>query len=419
MKEFLRKEKNILWILIIAFMLRFIWVWLIKAHPVSDFKLMYDTGEAVAKGNFTGFHGHNYFARFPHDSISVLYFALLFKINKYPLFLLKFLNCIYGTISIYLIYKIGIRIYDKKLGIVTAILLTCFPPFILYTAEAMAENMAIPLFLYSVLLFIKFIQEDSYLILILSGIFLGIGDLFRPVGEVFVIAYIVYYLINLFLYKRNKLKSSIFKIIILVMTFILPTILISNILVNRKILENQLWNPVEPTIVTVLIGTNFKTIGAWNEEDSTLPQEYNYNKELIEKASREKIVERFKEHTPLEIIKFYGEKLGLQWGFGDFGACGWVINNNKTMEITNIFANIMMVISWIYYLILLIFSFIGIKKLKNKFNLGIVFFIIVLLGFIGFYMITERQSRYAFIIAWIFPILASWGIIDKLKFKKN
>ncbi|WP_297633321.1 glycosyltransferase family 39 protein [uncultured Clostridium sp.] len=415
MKKYLKKEKTIIYILIVTFILRIIWICTIKAYPVSDFKLIYDTGQKVASGNFTGFYGHNYFERFPHDSITVLYFALLFKISKYPLFLLKFLNCIYGTASVYLIYKIGIRIYNKKLGVITAILLTCFPPFIIYTAEAMAENMAIPLFLYSILLFIRFVQEDNSLILILSGIFLGLGDLFRPVGEVVIIAYIIYYLANVFLYKRGKIKTSIIKIVILIITFILPTICISNILVNKKILENQLWNPGEPTIVTVLIGTNFNTIGAWNKEDSAIPKDYDYNKVLIEKASREKIIRRFKNHTPLEIIKFYGEKIGLQWGIGDFGACGWVINNNEPIVATDNFAIVMTVISWIYYLILLIFSIIGIKNLKNKFNLEILFFIIILLGFIGFYMITERQSRYAFVIAWIFPILAAWGIVDRVR----
>lgn len=437
MEKILENKKTIIYILVVAFILRIIWIFSIKTQPISDFKLMYETGRAVANGNFSGFHGNSYFARFPHDSITVLYFAGLFKISSNPLILIKILNCIYETISVYLIYRIGIKIFNYKLGNIIAALLCIFPPFIFYTSETMAENMAIPLFLGSVLLFICFINNKKIITLIFSGILLSLGDLFRPVGIVFLIAYIIYYILDLIIYKKEKIKKSIIKISILIIVFILPTIVVSNILVYNKILQNQIWKPLEPTIITILVGTNYNTIGAWNAPDASLAENNNYNKEVISKIVKKEMTERFEEHTPVDILEFYAKKLALQWGFGDFGACGWTINYNKWMQgstqITNtkniidegisvfennIVASLLMIVSWIYYFILLFFSIKGIMALKRKFNLAIVFFIILLLGFIGFYLLTERQSRYAFIIAWDFVILAGYGILDKINNKK-
>ncbi|WP_297633261.1 glycosyltransferase family 39 protein [uncultured Clostridium sp.] len=437
MEKILENKKTIVYILVVAFILRIIWIFAIKTQPISDFKLMYETGRAVANGNFSGFHGNSYFARFPHDSITVLYFASLFKISSTPLILIKILNCIYETISVYLIYRIGIKISNYKLGNIIAALLCIFPPFIFYTSETMAENMAIPLFLGSVLLFLGFINNKKIKPLIYSGILLSLGDLFRPVGIVFLIAYIIYYILDLIIYKKEKIKKSIVKIITLIIVFILPTVVVSNLLVYNKILQNQIWKPLEPTIITILVGTNYNTIGAWNAPDASLAENNNYNKEAISKIVKKEMTERFEEHTPVDILEFYAKKLVLQWGFGDFGACGWTINYNKWMQgstqITNtkniidegisifennIVASLLMIVSWIYYFILLFFSVKGIMALKRKFNLAIVFFIILLLGFIGFYLLTERQSRYAFIIAWDFVILAGYGMLDKINNKK-
>ena len=87
--KFLDHKKSLLYILLIAFIIRLIWIVTVKTLPTSDFKLMYETGRIVSNGNFSAFYGHNYFALFPHDSITVLYFSLFFKFLGNPLFLIK------------------------------------------------------------------------------------------------------------------------------------------------------------------------------------------------------------------------------------------------------------------------------------------------------------------------------------------
>ena len=75
-KKNLKKSKKIIYILLLAFIIRMVWIFLVNTLPTSDFKLMYDTGIEVANGNYSSFYENNYFARFPHDTATVMYISL-------------------------------------------------------------------------------------------------------------------------------------------------------------------------------------------------------------------------------------------------------------------------------------------------------------------------------------------------------
>ncbi len=421
--DFLKKPKSLIYIISLAFIIRLLWILIVKTVPTSDFKLMYDTSQFVANGNYSSFYGHNYFALFPHDSITVLYFSLFFKVLTNPLFLVKFMNIIYETLSVYIIYLIGKNTYNEKIGEISAILMAFFPPFIMYCSETMAENMAIPLFLISIYLFIKYIDNDSIFILFLSGIFLSLGDLFRPVGIVFFIAYIIYYVIKKVILEKKKYLVKFSCVIILIIGCLLPTVIISNTLASSGIIENQLWSAGEPAIMTILKGTNVESIGAWTESDSALPKECNYNKELITKKAIERIEDTFKTHTPLQIIEFYCKKIFLQWGIGDFGAYEWTVATNPgvllSLDALAILTPIVYILISLYYIFLIILSIRGLFNLRVQRNSKLMFYYLILLGFIGFYLLTERQARYAFVCCWLFILTASNAFCTAKKTNKK
>ena len=54
--KFLDHKKSLLYILLIAFIIRLIWIVTVKTLPTSDFKLMYETGRIVSNGNFSAFY---------------------------------------------------------------------------------------------------------------------------------------------------------------------------------------------------------------------------------------------------------------------------------------------------------------------------------------------------------------------------
>ena len=117
----------------------------------------------------------------------------------------------------------------------------------------------------------------------------------------------------------------------LIAGYLLPTVIISNILVDNKILENQIWDP------------------------------------------------------------------------------GVALSYKDTIILTPI-VYILISIYYIFLITLCIKSLIGLKEKRNS---KLMFYYLILLGFIGFYMLTERQSRYAFVCSWLIILIASGAFYKK------
>lgn len=392
---------NNLWIiLLIAFTLRLLWIIVVPTIPSSDFNLMYEYAGVASQGEFYGFKGTSYFARFAHDIITVLYFSLFYKFTSNPLWWVKFFNVIFSTLSVYFIYLLLKELFNKNRAVLGALLLALYPPYIMFTSETMSENMAIPFYILSIYLFIKTLKsEKKHWLLLVSGICLSLGNMFRMVGLIVIIAYGVY----LFIYKGfNKgIKSTS----LLIIGFILPMYITSTLLISSGITEAHIWQSKESNITSILKGTNFKYYGRWNPEDAQLPIDYNHDSEKIEAASKAIIKERFQKASAGEIGTFYLTKLILQWSIGDFDAVTWTVESSVPTSFTNFLMKnkrFLELICSIYFIMLLILS---LKKvLLNKVPEEINFFYILLGGFVLLYLITEVQSRYSFIIGWIFII---------------
>ncbi len=413
--DFLINTNSIIYILLTAFILRFIWIILVPTSPSSDFALMYNTAKSVSLGDFSSFFGNNYFARFTHDTIPVLYFSMFLKLFTNSLFAIKVINVILSTFSVYMIYKLCSQIYGELLGKLGALILTLFPPFIMYCSETMAENMAIPLFICSLYFFIKYMDKNKLYMLILSGLFLSFGDLFRPVGIIFLIAYILYYI---FKQKFHKL----YIILILIISMILPIFLISKTLVSNNVIGNQLWNPKESVITSILKGTNMTSLGAWNEEDSMLPAKYNYDKNKINEEAFNIISNRFKNSSPFEILSFYVKKVFMQWGIGDFGSYEWTVTSSPTkgglIPLLTMLSPLILIYCYIFYICLIVLSIKGIFKLKFQKNKSLLLCYLIFVGFVAFYLITERQARYSFVCCWLLVIFTLNGLITPKAYNK-
>lgn len=406
-------EKNILvHILILAFALRLLWVLLVPTKPTSDFALMYNSAASVAQGNYTDFHGTSYFARFAHNTIAILYYSIFYNFTNNPLFILKILNVFFQTLAVFAMYLLINELYkDKKIARYGAFFMAIFPPFIMYCSQVVSENMAIPFYIFSIYYFFKSLHtEKSYLFPILAGILLSIGNLFRMVGAVFVIAYLMYTLF--YMGYKNLVKKGI----PLVMGFILPLYLISTILLSNNITDTQLWKSKEPYHTSILKGTNIEALGRWNPEDAVLPDKYNYDPELVKEASKNIIKERLTS-TPINaLIPFYVKKLVFQWGMGDYGAYGWTVPVSDSNTITNFLNSNSLLVMIICNIMLLIVLLRILKKTINKNSVKDFdyFFIILFAGYVLLYLITEMQSRYSFIVCWLFlPISLSYSSKEK------
>lgn len=395
-------KKLLLYIIITAFALRLLWIIIVPTKPISDFKTMYEYAGFVSQGDYSGFHGYAYFARFAHDTITVLYFSLFYKILDNPLFLVKFFNVLFQTAAVYGMYLTVRELLDKKRALISAFVLALFPPFIMYTSQTISENMAVPFYIFSTYLFIAVMKgRKNSLYLLLSGAALSIANMFRMVGAVFIVAYIMYNLI----YKsfRKGIKNSA----LVVIGFVLPLYLVSQALLSANITETHLWKSKEPSITSILKGTNIEHHGMFNQEDSDLPIKLNHDPEKIKEASKKIIIQRLTTTPAPKLLFHYVKKLAMQWGTGDFRAYVWV--TDETFG-NNIFKNISFEVSFFTQLIYLAILVRIFKALLNNDYIEVEemsFFYILFGGFVLLFLITEFQERYAFIVSWLFVIFTT------------
>ena len=287
LQKLLDVKNLIIFVMLTSFIIRILWITLTQTMPVSDFAIMYNSGKEVFSGNLSGLHGVNYFARFPHDTITVLYYSLFYNFNEDPIFLVKLFNVFFSTLSVFIMYCIVKQLFGYKSAIVSAIILSLFPPFVMYNSQMLSENMAMPFYLTSIYFFIKYIKNMSqHRWIIFSGLALSAANMFRMVGVIFLIAYIMY----LIVYK--DIKSSLKPIPIVIIMFILPLYITSTLLLSNRIIESHLWQPKETALTSVLKGTNLESFGFWNKEDSDISSKYNYDYTRVKEESIKIIKER-------------------------------------------------------------------------------------------------------------------------------
>ena len=202
-------SKKLLFIILLSvgLIFRVLWFLNLDSIPIGDFNRMFICAGEFLDGSNYMFRGTSYFARFPHMTATVLYFAIIRNFFSNPLIAIRIINIVLSMFNIILIYMISKEIFkDEKKSFWVLLISALYPPMILYSNVYCSENLAMPLLLLSVLMFFKSINnKQNLLYLCLSGIFLSLSHLFRPNGYVFIIAYIMY----LFLYFKENITVKL------------------------------------------------------------------------------------------------------------------------------------------------------------------------------------------------------------------
>lgn len=409
-KSDISDKKKIVLVMIWALVIRTLWLLNVNSVPNSDYKTMYSAAENFLAGDMSMFWGNSYIARFPHLTIMVLYMA--FMRDMFPienLLAMKGINLFFGVAVILLIYLIIKKIFNnKKYALYAAIIASIFPPLVTYTAVFCTENIAIPFYLLSIYIFILAMKDKSNCwLLSLCSIFLAIGNLFRMVALVVLVAYLIY----IILYKQDKLRIKVRNILVIGISYGVIIFTVSGMLQTLHITEYPLWRGSEPGITNILKGTNYESAGAWNPEDAALPELYNYDYDKIEEKSREIIVYRLTSTPPLKLLGFYMEKFVRQWNQGDLEGIFWAEQDVPENEIIIDFGGGGAGALQFIYVVVMGLTLIGLfnrKKIDDKPEIKL--FYLLLCGYGLMYLITECQSRYAYIVCWLFIILSVVGI---------
>ena len=165
-------------VLLLAFVLRLLWIVLVNSHPVSDFACydMYGVYLANGKGYIDSGSPTAYWAIGYPAFLGILYY-----IFGHTLFIAKFANVAMAIGVLILSYVISSKLFQSSyIGKWTLLLLAFYPNHIAYTSLLSAEI----LFLFLLLLgfLILQISGSKMKLVSLSGIVFGLACLVKPVG---------------------------------------------------------------------------------------------------------------------------------------------------------------------------------------------------------------------------------------------
>lgn len=390
----IRHKYKIVGILIMALILRLAWIFTVNTMPVSDFGTMYESAKSILMGNFESLKNYEYLARFPHLIPMTFYIAGVIKIfPANALLALKILNAFFSTLSVYLLYKLSDDfIRSEKMKLFVLLIGAVFPAFITYTSVLCTENLAIPLYLITMLEFFK-AKDVGKKYFFVVGVFLYFSNLFRGVAVVFLIAFIIYLFLN---NQKNKYSTML----VLIIGYFITAVFVSGVLLKFGVIERPLWDGAEPSYATLLLkGSNFESNGTWNIEDAMFVEEHLTNDNLSELCF-EKVKARIQSKSCKELFEFYFGKFISQWMIGDCSGTYWAYTGaNISFEYIVPFG-----FQYIYTIVVLL-SIVGIFKKGNNSLICVILF-----GFMLLFTIIETQSRYSYIIIFSFIILAVQGI---------
>ncbi|HOM27026.1 MAG TPA: glycosyltransferase family 39 protein [bacterium] len=126
----------------------------------------------------------------------------IFTLLKINLTGIRIIQTLISTFTIYLIYNIGKETFNKKIGLWSGWISAFYPYFIFYNGFILTETFFIFFTVLSIFFLIKIVERNGKKSF-LTGIFMGISGLTRPIFQL----YFPVSLIHIFFLKENFVKK--------------------------------------------------------------------------------------------------------------------------------------------------------------------------------------------------------------------
>ena len=396
MKEFFKKYSLIIFLFLLAFILRLIYVLIADTPIISDFKTMYDASLELLNGTHN-YLNTTYFQLWGYQTGHVFYQYLLLKIWNSITFL-EIMNSFISSISVIFIYLICKKITSNKSSKIISILYALFPYSIFLNSVLTNQQLPLLLSLISIYLLIgidyhKYIKRS-----IIIGILLGISNILRSEGIIFIISILVY---SLFQFRTKDFKKIMISFIIILSSYLCIYKGTSYLFQKTNISKNGLNNG--NTYWKFVAGLNVESDGMYTDLDASI---YSADKDKAKEETIKRIKDSYKH--PLLFIK----KEKILWFNSDlYWPLGHISNRNLYNGLNGI--NQLFIIT---FLVLSLFSIKDIIKIHSS---SFLIYMIILMYF-GVYLFIEVMPRYAYTPHAFLVLLSALGLDKIIKvFKKN
>ncbi len=405
------KLKNFpLFLFLFSLITRIVAILLVEIPIQSDYYIMYDAAISVIHGDFS-FGTSFYFSNWGYQLGHVFYQALMLKIFNSVLFL-KILNCVYSSVIVLFVYLLLKKMVSENSSRMMSLIysISLYPIYLNMTLS----NQQLSLMLTLIGIYFLFHKKNDWIHLLIVGLFIGLGNIERPEGIVYLLTIFIYYVFTL-----KDVKLILKNTAIVVICSLLITNLASFVLIKSGVSEIGLKNT--NSYWKFLLGFNYEYNGKNNPVDDQYGDSLEKEKEVL-----------FERITDVKRIPglFYN-KIRIQWLYSDLE---FSFNANHVSKISNKVMGIAMNYIKVINLLVIGLAFIGLlvqvrqKNLEKSLttnhstgniqhNIGL-FFMINLLVYFGVYLLIEVNARYYYNPQIAMILLAGLGL-DKLKFDKQ
>ena len=432
--------------LIASFIIQMVIIVIFPKLPTDDSNEVLSLALKMLYNNdYSSFQTGGYLYMFPFNFSTVLYIKILLSIFPNSYLILKIFNILFSLVTtsmIYLIYKeVNYRSKENDYGVL--IFAATYIPSLFMSNYIYNDIIAAAFLTTAVYFFVRFVKEKYIKYIIIASILLSIGNYFRGIGAIFLIAALIYVLLNT---KELGIKKAMISLCVMGLIFNIPgwtenIVLQATHVVNQSITKNS-----APISMWLNMGINKDKFGFWDDMQSynIYQVKAKYNKEKSTELFKKEIKNKFSNASFSDLVKMYYKKIIWIWTEGTYQIDTFGIGNVRIFKLnqkriiiqqpysyytfaTKLFkgnSKYRSGLFWILYVMnFLMYCFIFIRlinEMKVK-RFGEVFLILIILGFIAFYILWEIKSRYIYPVYPLLIILSYMGFKDSYDFvsKRN
>lgn len=414
--------------------------------PTDDSQTMLSLAlNMLYQKDYSSFQTGGYLFMFPFNFSTVLYLKTLLFLFPDNYLVLKIFNILFTlvtTLMIYLIYKeINYRSKANDYGVL--IFAAAYIPSLFMCNYIYNDIIATAFFTAAIYFLIRFVKEKSVRYIIISSVLLAIGGYFRSVGVIVLIAGFIYILLNI---KKIGIKKVTAALCIMVLLFNIPGWTQNTVLQVTSVVNEPVGKNSAPVYMWLNMGMNTKTFGFWDNMQSynIYENQANWNKEKSTELFKEEIKNKLSNASFSDMVHMYYKKIVWTWTEGTYQIDRYGLGNegsfnrnqgmgrimggySYTTFATDLFKGdsgyrsgllwIVYVMNFLMYFFILVRLLSGIKQKRFE----EVLLILVVLGFIAFYILWEIKSRYIYPVYPLLIVLSYMGYKDSYDFisKRN
>ncbi|MCR4434629.1 MAG: glycosyltransferase family 39 protein [Clostridiales bacterium] len=335
-----------------------------------------------------------------------LFLFLLYLILPHSFMVPKMVNVIFSTLTSFMIFLLYKELNkNRKRNEYGLLVLSClFLPSVFMNNIVYNDVISTSLLICAVFFAIKYVRCGKCVYWFLFSAFLSIGNYFRSIGMIFLVAIAFYILFN----TRN-IKNTAAALLMTVLVFMMPSFAINKMIEYKGNLTEPIGKNSAPVLMWINMGMCRDTLGFWDGGKSyDIYFRSDWNKEASQKLYIEEIRNNIQTQPVMNLLSHYSVKTFWVWtegtyqyelyGLGYHSLGGYMYNTPANQFLDDQFPYrenirwIVYVFNFVMYCLIAVSVLVSIREGDFKEEL----LLLIILGFIAFYILWEIKSRYLY-----------------------